>query len=611
MKMFGKIAAFVSAFGLLLALFGCSNASGGGTAVTAPTAPTTDNPVSVNSSKILDLRIKKNGVAYGSGASASVSPNVSKSLADGLSFAAESSEQVPGNGYDEKLWTTDRYQTTHVKIENVEGGIKFTITRPEGDYYNPKFLIREENERYEYVGTGKGDYAFDRYENVGAGKGNLSIVGEQYDWVGAGNGDYAFDGYEYVGQGKGNFVFTGKYRYNYSINGDYIGCWDGPHEYVGESNGMYKKSVDSSSCYYEYVGPGNGNLNFKAELIVSNFYPFEDVGEGNGSYKKVDGYRMEVGNWDSENNKCTGDYDIKCEYVGPGNGNYTREPIYAYSSKGGDYTEKWKYVGQGNGDRKKSPRYGWVGDNNGDYVEIYKNVGTGNGDHIKKTNKIYGGEGWTCIERHEMISGNKERTMRAAVIIDNNVDVWTCLYPLCEPGERYVFQVELQTTDGDNLREAIKQEWLSIVAENGVGDIDYSNLNEARHLELTYDGEKPTSTVSNFIPPENVKNLYSRIEYFAGTTEWAPGTTYWFAGYNQDASNPVFDKDPCMEDVKSWAKPEEVELYRASRCFNAILKSKGKKQFFSEQFFSFQVPEAYGISEFRTINLRSDYAYME
>lgn len=553
MKMFGKIAAFVSAFGLLLAFSGCSNASGGALAATAPTAPTTDNPGAVNSSKILDLRIKKNGVVYGSGASASVSPNVSKSLADGLSFAAESSEQVPGDGYDEKLWTTDRYQTTHVKIENVEGGIKFTITRPADDYYNPKFLIREENERYEYVGAGKGDYAFDRYENVGAGKGDHIKVCDNYSLRKPGEGEYEVAGFEYVGEGKGTF----------------------------------EKTVSSGRFDYEYVGAGNGNYeyDYPHNHPVPNkdgYYSwYKDVGEGNGSYKFNSDCSFEWIGWDNDNNK--------------GKGSYLRKMVKVGKNDVSGWVEDHIYK--------------WVGDNNGDYVRLFKSVGTGNGDYI--TNKIYGGEGWTCIERHEMISGNKERTMRAAVIIDNNVDDWTCLYPLCEPGERYVFQIELQTTDGDNLREAIKQEWLSIVAENGVGDIDYSNLNEARHLELTYDGEKPTSTVSNFIPPKNVKNLYSRIEYFAGTTEWAPGATYWFAGYSQDASNPVFDKDPCMEDVKSWAKPEEVELYRASRCFNATLKSKGKKQFFSEQFFSFQVPEAQGISEFRTINLRSDYAYME
>lgn len=553
MKMFGKIAAFVSAFGLLLAFFGCSNASGGALAATAPTAPTMDNPGAANSSKILDLRIKKNGVAYGSGASASVSPNVSKSLADGLSFAAASSEQLPGDGYDEKLWTTDRYQTSHVKVENVPGGIKFIITRPADDYYNPKFLIREENERYKYVGAGKGDYAFDRYENVGAGKGDHIKVCDNYSLRKPGEGEYEVAGFEYVGEGKGTF----------------------------------EKTVSSGRFDYEYVGAGNGNYeyDYPHNHPVPNkdgYYSwYKDVGEGNGSYKFNSDCSFEWIGWDNDNNK--------------GKGSYLRKMVKVGKNDVSGWVEDHIYK--------------WVGDNNGDYVRLFKSVGTGNGDYI--TNKIYGGEGWTCIERHEMISGNKERTMRAAVIIDNNVDVWTCLYPLCEPGERYVFQIELQTTDGDNLREAIKQEWLSIVAENGVGDIDYSNLNEARHLELTYDGEKPTSTVSNFIPPENVKNLYSRIEYFAGTTEWAPGTTYWFAGYNQDASNPVFDKDPCMEDVKSWAKPEEVELYRASRCFNATLKSKGKKQFFSEQFFSFQVPEAQGISEFRTINLRSDYAYME
>lgn len=441
MKKFGKVSTLALSIAFALACAGCSNGSGDGF------AGFNDESVS-------------NGEAASGG-------------------------QLSGDGFDKVLFATDRYKTTHVKIENVKGGIKFTIKRPEGDYYDPKHLIREEGEWYEYVGQGKGDHVQDSWENVGAGKGNYSIR-FVYHSVGNGNGDYEFDEWEYVGQGKG------------------------------------------------------------------------------------------------DNN--------------------------------GDYKQKFKYVGQGNGGFIRILTYEWVGDNNGDYKQIIKYVGEGNGDRIKKSNKVYGAVCWTAVERIEMLGGSNERPTSAAVVaIDNAVDEWTCLYPLCKPGERCVFKVRLQPIDVDNHRELEVCEWLSIIAQDGVGNIDYSNLNEARRLELTYDGEKPTSTVFNFSPPilpASAKNLLSVIEYVAGTSEWATGTTYWIAEYSQDVSNYVFDKDPCMEDVKSWAKPEEVERYRASRCFNATVKSKGKKQFFSEQFYKFQLPEAQGISEFRTINIRSNYAYM-
>ncbi|MBR5966037.1 MAG: hypothetical protein IK015_08000 [Treponema sp.] len=460
------------------------------------------------------------------------------------------------NGFDEKLWTTDRLETSHAKVENVSGGLKFTITRPEGDYFNPNCLVKEEGEYYNYLGAGKGDYESDGYEYVGAGKGSYSLSGDyNYSYVGPNNGDYSFvpvSVYEYVGANKGQFR---------------------------------KVSSGALASYYEYVGEGNGNLN---PTLVSPY--FEDVGAGNGAYKKVEeGYMMDSAGYDAQSGSPLGDYNNK--------------PIYLN-------------VGAGNGYYKREPSYKFVGDKNGDYVPKYKYVGAGQGVYIKDSYKTYGCLGWCSIRRVEMINGKRCETTGADLDYDNwnqqkGANSWTVFYPLCERGERYVFQVHLEPADAENHRELDVEEYVSIIAQDGIGDIDYSNLNQERRVELTYDGEKPTAKVFNCVPPENVNGCVSTIEYFAGTKEFKSGTSYWVGSYSQDVSNAVFDKDPCMETLKSWGyTPEQVELNRTSRCFNATVQSKGKSQFFAEHSFRFKAPEAQGITVFRTIILQSDYAYM-
>lgn len=452
--------------------------------------------------------------------------------------------------FDESLLTQDCYQTAHVKVENVPGGLKFTITRPEGIYYDPTYIVREDGEWYDWVEDGEGDYIHDTFEYVGAGNGEHVKV---------------FDNYALLPTNTGDYVETG-------------------FEYVGEGNGTFDKVQYPGAYFYEYVGLGNGNL----EYVPGRGGYYEEVGEGQGSYKITEGFYCDFVDWD---------YD-----TARGNGSYMRKMRRGDRSIG-----EWvSWV--------EDPLCKWVGVGNGDYKEVCRYVGDGNGNIVKRTNRVYGGVGGIQICRYEpTVAGNNGSTTRAEVLIDNNVDTWTCFYPLCEAGERYIFNVEIMPNEDNEHREAVLHEWLSITAQGGIGDIDYSTLNENRRLNLTYDGEKPISTISNYGPPvlpASANNLASVIEYFAGTTEWKPGTTYWIAGYRQDASNMVFNKDPCIEELKTWASPEEVELYRTSRCFNATVRSKGKNQFFSEQFYKFQLPEAQGISEFRTIVLRSNFAYM-
>lgn len=636
MKMFGKIAAFVSAFGLLLALFGCSNASGGGTAVTAPTAPTTDNPVSVNSSKILDLRIKKNGVLYtGAGTSASVASNFSKSLsaANGISFAQiGGTEQVPGDGWDEKLWTQDRHQTSHVKVENAivdnVPGLKFTITRPTSKYFDPYYKISKESEWYEWVGDNNGNYEHKGWKYVGAGNGDHVLQGATYEWLGDKKGDYDNYRHEEVGAGKGAFI---KVCDNYTLlttnTGDYV---ETGFEFVGEGNGIFEKCQSSSGWYlsfYEYVGAGNGNIDYDLTYDGPRGH-YKNVGEGQGSYKLVEGYDCEDVGWDFDNDKGNGSYLRKVIRVDRSSGEWVSwiyDPVCKWVEFGnGDWNEKADYVGQGNGDYIKKEHCKWVGDGNGDYVETFEEVGENQGAYVKHENWIYGGWNYVGITRLEDLNGNGDRiwTTRAPLSTEKwNEKVNTCFYPLCEPNERYVFIIELKSIDanfhsGDPDYEI--QEFLSIKAQDGIGDIDYSNLDPSRNLEVKYDGEKPIAIVKNCVPPKNTNELLSVLQVFAGNRDWQGDSSHWIADYKRSGDMMQFDKDPCMEMIRrDWTTKdengnerhfteEEVENMRSTQCFNAMLKSKGKKEFYVAHYFSFSVPEAQGIEEFRSKYIESE-----
>lgn len=80
------------------------------------------------------------------------------------------------------------------------------------------------------------------------------------------------------------------------------------------------------------------------------------------------------------------------------------------------------------------------------------------------------------------------------------------VYPLCEPGEKYKFNIGIQVNSKD-----LDAEIIIITATDGIGDIDYSNLT-SRHIDLSYDGTKPTVKVLNVIPPEG-DNVGTRIAY--------------------------------------------------------------------------------------------------
>lgn len=194
---------------------------------------------------------------------------------------------------------------------------------------------------------------------------------------------------------------------------------------------------------------------------------------------------------------------------------------------------------------------------------------------------------------------------------------YTFVYPLCEPGEKYKFNIGMETTTINNVTTTLPEEIIIITATDGIGDIDYSNLT-SRHIDLSYDGTKPTVKVSNVIPPEG-DNVETRISYYAKNssteTDWN-NDAIWFGNYfgkksdtvsssklynAKDYTNPnspvYYEEDSKIltsEDGKNWKIDEEAtkecqELLATG--FSHFLESTKKTYLFAQYAYTFEVNE--------------------
>ena len=187
------------------------------------------------------------------------------------------------------------------------------------------------------------------------------------------------------------------------------------------------------------------------------------------------------------------------------------------------------------------------------------------------------------------------------------------VYPLCEPGEKYKFNIGIQVNSKD-----LDEEIIIITATDGIGDIDYSNLT-SRHIDLSYDGTKPTVKVLNVIPPEG-DNVGTRIAYYAQNSstesDWK-NDTIWFGDYIGDKSetisstelynakdytypdNPIYySKDnkilTSQDDGKTWEEDEEAtkecqELLKTG--FSHFFESTNKSCLLAQYAYTFEVNE--------------------
>lgn len=194
---------------------------------------------------------------------------------------------------------------------------------------------------------------------------------------------------------------------------------------------------------------------------------------------------------------------------------------------------------------------------------------------------------------------------------------YTFVYPLCEPGEKYKFNIGIETTE-NGVTTTLPEEIIIITATDGIGDIDYSNL-KSRHIDLSYDGTKPTVKVLNVIPPEG-ENVKTRIGYYAQNSsteqDWN-NDAIWFGNYFGKKSdtissselhdakdytypdNPIYySKDSkiltSQDDGKTWEEDEEAtkecqELLKTG--FSHFLKSTNKSCLFAQYAYTFEVNE--------------------
>lgn len=192
------------------------------------------------------------------------------------------------------------------------------------------------------------------------------------------------------------------------------------------------------------------------------------------------------------------------------------------------------------------------------------------------------------------------------------------VYPLCEPGEKYKFNIGIQVTDEKQNSKDLDAEIIIITATDGIGDIDYSNL-KSRHIDLSYDGTKPTVKVLNVIPPEG-ENVKTRIGYYAQNSstgsDWK-NDTIWFGNYVGDKSETIssselynakdytdpdnqvsYEKDAeiwtSKDDGQTWEKDEEAMKYcqeLLATGFSYFFESTKKSCLLAQYAYTFEVKE--------------------
>ena len=175
------------------------------------------------------------------------------------------------------------------------------------------------------------------------------------------------------------------------------------------------------------------------------------------------------------------------------------------------------------------------------------------------------------------------------------------VYPLCEPGEKYKFNIGIQVTDEKQNSKDLDAEIIIITATDGIGDINYSNLT-SRHIDLSYDGTKPTVKVLNVIPPEG-DNVGTRIAYYAKNssteTDWN-NDVIWFGNYKEKKTDTDTVSSTKLHDAKDYTNPKNPVYYLEDKeeCqellatgFSHFLESTNKSYLFVQYAYTFEVNE--------------------
>ncbi|HAZ95750.1 hypothetical protein [uncultured Treponema sp.] len=166
------------------------------------------------------------------------------------------------------------------------------------------------------------------------------------------------------------------------------------------------------------------------------------------------------------------------------------------------------------------------------------------------------------------------------------------IYPLCEPGEKYKFCVRIETGDRLNAYE----DFLTITATDGIGDIDYSNLKSSRHLNLSYDGTKPTCQIIDCIPPEakNVKAFISYSVTNSNTINWdatdSANEVLWLGNYKGDVSEIISSEELYEAKDYSSENPNVDGYYKnPDQPFKYFLDNSNKSYLFAQYTYTFEL----------------------
>lgn len=158
------------------------------------------------------------------------------------------------------------------------------------------------------------------------------------------------------------------------------------------------------------------------------------------------------------------------------------------------------------------------------------------------------------------------------------------LYPFCEPGESYDFLIQIESTySNDNGRVDQYIERMTITATDGIGDIDYSNVNDKQWLTASQNGSDTTVNLVDCIPPE-AANVVTYVSYFEGDRDWSNPNTKWVKEYTSNTIEFNVTETGLIDD----------------------LTSRGVTQFFAQYSFQFTLDAYPQFAQIRTMTLDSN-----
>lgn len=166
---------------------------------------------------------------------------------------------------------------------------------------------------------------------------------------------------------------------------------------------------------------------------------------------------------------------------------------------------------------------------------------------------------------------------------------WNCLFPLCQDGEKCSFLVQIEPPDGNTDKEHIFKEQINIRAKGGSG---FSHTEKGRAEASFVLLGKPAVSIEETAFWKARKRTV-RLAFFAGSGDFqTSGETIFFDAYEKKLD------------------PGEPFTFNAAQ-IAPKLKATGKKEFFVEFLYRFDVPGSKGIRYFCTLQSRSNIARME